>query len=87
MNNRQQGPLDHCATSKLVGAYLSCRVDEFGMPLMQVKRPWRTLLQQEYRPELVVTFFIPVLQQLTGDATGLSWEHQPVLNVTVQGET
>ena len=35
-------------------------------PLVQVKKPWRSLLKKDYRPELVISFFVPFLQQLTG---------------------
>ncbi|KAG0538129.1 hypothetical protein BDA96_03G208600 [Sorghum bicolor] len=31
-----------------------------------IESPWRTLLQRRYRPQLVMAFLIPTLQQLTG---------------------
>ncbi|KAJ8759310.1 hypothetical protein K2173_006830 [Erythroxylum novogranatense] len=32
----------------------------------QVRNPWKTLLKKQYRPQLMITFFIPMFQQLTG---------------------
>ena len=32
-----------------------------------MKKPWRSLLKKDYRPELVISFFVPFLQQLTGE--------------------
>ncbi|OEL13632.1 Sugar transport protein 1 [Dichanthelium oligosanthes] len=31
-----------------------------------IENPWRTLMQRRYRPQLVMAFLIPTLQQLTG---------------------
>lgn len=33
---------------------------------LQVKHPWRNLMKKKYRPQLVFSFAIPFLQQLTG---------------------
>ncbi|KAJ0970046.1 hypothetical protein J5N97_022923 [Dioscorea zingiberensis] len=39
---------------------------EASEAVKQIQHPWRNILQHKYRPQLMVSIFIPMFQQLTG---------------------
>ncbi|XP_008797206.2 sugar transport protein MST6-like [Phoenix dactylifera] len=47
----------------------------------QVRHPWKNILQKHYRPQLVMAFFIPGFQQLTG--INIIMFYAPVLFKTI----